>query len=222
MTTRDNRDRYNIIGKMVADHQKALDLIEKLQIENRNLQAANDMKDKIILELETLICNQKENPTVHNELSTVKHTIDNKNAKIERQSNSIIDLQIEKTILQLEKTMLEDKIDDNAVHAVTQQINQETLDVELKQNLKKKTQKTPTSLVKHIKIKKMKELKLPDFEYQDKKGDKQKRKLENLEQNDIKKQCEIVDPDFEGYLHKLRDFKRPKHNKLRLSNKYEV
>ena len=53
----------NIIGKMVADHQKALDLIEKLQIENRNLQAANDMKDKIILKLETLICNQKENPT---------------------------------------------------------------------------------------------------------------------------------------------------------------
>ncbi|XP_028080249.1 uncharacterized protein LOC114281852 [Camellia sinensis] len=46
----------NIIEKMVADQQKALDLIEKLQIENQNLQAANDMKDKIILELETLIC----------------------------------------------------------------------------------------------------------------------------------------------------------------------
>ncbi|GMQ09172.1 hypothetical protein CsSME_00052646 [Camellia sinensis var. sinensis] len=118
--------------------------------------------------------------------------------------------------------MLEDKIDDDVVHAVTQQINQETLDVELKQNLKKKTQKTPTSFVKRIKIKKRKELKLPDFEYQDKKCDKQKRKLENFEQNDIEKQCEIVDPAFEGYLHKLRDFKRPKHNKLRLSNKYEV
>ena len=68
--------------------------------------------------------------------------------------------------------MLEDNIDDDAVDAVTQQIIQENLDVELKQNLKKKTQKTPTSLVKHIKIKQRKELKLPVFEYQDKKGHK--------------------------------------------------
>ncbi|CAL5324537.1 unnamed protein product [Camellia sinensis] len=131
----------NIIEKMVADHQRALDLIKKLQIENQNLQAANDMKYKIILELETLICNQKENLTAQNDLSFVKLTIDNKNAEIERQSNFIIDLQIEKTILQLEKNMLEDKIDDDVVHVVTQQINQETMDVELKQNLKKKTQK---------------------------------------------------------------------------------
>lgn len=77
-------------------------------------------------------------------------------------------------------------------------------------------------MVKRIKIKKRKELKLLDFEYQDKKGDKQKRKLENLEQNDSEKQCEVVDPDFKAYLHKLRDFKHPKHNKFRLTNKYEV
>ena len=43
-----------------------------------------------------------------------------------------------------------------------------------------------------------------------------------MEQNNIEKQCEIVDPDFEGYLHKLRDFKGPKHNKFRLTNNYEV
>ncbi|KAL7246192.1 hypothetical protein ACSBR2_001342 [Camellia fascicularis] len=155
--------QLDIIEMLVKENWKALGIIRQWEAKYKHLEFSWELKARVITDLEDKLFNQSSPPNMNTE---IKKCMDQKDAKIRRLTQLVIDLECEKTVHQ-------HLFDDKSVHIVTQveaQKHHDSLNKQpptpMQHNL------SPPSRVKRIEEKDQKKHCLPDFQYPDLLGQK--------------------------------------------------